>query len=197
MRKLALFDFDGTITIKDSLDAFFRFISTKQTYLFKKYLLTLPYVILYRIGLISAEKAKIKRIRSFFAPYDFEYICKKAAEFSESYLPSIVKESAMNEIRVHLNSGHEVYIVSASLDILLKSWCEENKIGLITNTLQMSNNVCSGIFEQPDCNGEEKVARVRKQFDLSQYEVISAYGDTVNDLPMLSLATNKYYRHFT
>jgi phosphoserine phosphatase len=45
-----------------------------------------------------------------------------------------------------------------------------------------------------ECSGGEKVRRIRERYDLTQYPIIYAYGDTDEDREMLELAHEKYYR---
>jgi phosphoserine phosphatase len=47
-----------------------------------------------------------------------------------------------------------------------------------------------------NCHGEEKVRRILEQHNMSDYEVVYAYGDTAGDLPMMKLAGNSFYKPF-
>ncbi|EXW35564.1 HAD-supersubfamily IB, PSPase-like domain protein, partial [Acinetobacter baumannii 44857_9] len=44
------------------------------------------------------------------------------------------------------------------------------------------------------CGYLEKVNRIKNKYDLTQYTIIYAYGDTPNDYAMLELAHRKYYK---
>lgn len=196
MRELALFDFDGTTTKLDSLDSFFKFISTKRTYLFNKYVLSLPHLLFYKLKIIDYHAVKYARIRFFFRKHTLDELLEKSENFSRGILPSLLRDSAMQRIRWHQNLGHTVYIVSASIDLILKTWCQSQNVGLITNTLEIINGKCTGNFLLPDCNGAEKVRRIKQMIVISDFTKIYAYGDTEMDLPMLELADEKYYCFF-
>ena len=47
-----------------------------------------------------------------------------------------------------------------------------------------------------DCNGLEKVRRIKKKYNLNKYAKIYAYGDTEGDKPMLDIADISFYRAF-
>lgn len=194
---IAFFDFDGTITTSDSLDDFFRYLSPNKFIYYKiKYFDTLIYLLLYKVNLISVEKLKIFRINKFFLLHDYDTILKKAKLFSENVLPKRIKQSAINQINLHLNNKIQVVVVSASLNILLEHFCYNYKIELITNHLVFNKNTNKYQFENIDCNFEEKVYRIKQNYDLSNYSNIYSYGDTNGDLAMLNIANFKYFKYF-
>src|ERR1700742_1362170 len=76
-QKIAFFDFDGTITTKDTLLEFIR--HSKGTFRFYLgFLLTSPWLVAYKIKLISNQSAKDRVLRFFFRnmPADrFDRLC--------------------------------------------------------------------------------------------------------------------------
>lgn len=193
MKNLALFDFDGTITTKDSLNEFLKYISkNKFEYLFLKYIRMLHFNLSYRGNLISYEILKKKRIEFFFKHKTFLELKNLGSLFSKQILPGLIKESAIKRIDFHLNNDDDIYIVSASLDIILNDWCERNKIKVITNVIDPESNIYKG----NDCNFEEKVRRIKQELNLENYDNVFAYGDSAGDNSMLEIADFKYFRSF-
>lgn len=194
---LVLFDFDGTITTQDSLDSFFRDISpNKLIYLKIKFIDTLFYFILYKLKIISLEKLKLKRINKYFSLYDNEKLLLKAINFSKYTLPKFVKNSAIEQIKMHKMYSHKVVVVSASLNILLTEFITSINIELITNDIVYDNKKKIYSFKKPDCNFHEKVIRIKSKYDLLDYKYIYAYGDSNGDYQMLSIANYKYFNYF-
>lgn len=194
MKTLALFDFDGTITSKDTLTEFIRLLQPNKCKRFMlKYVLTFPHIALYTLRLISSDMLKKARMRVFFRGKTYAELKTAGKNFAGSVLPKLVKQSASEAIDRHLANGDDVFIVSASLDIILKPWCEQRCVGMITNIVDPRNNCYIG----HDCNGIEKVKKIKKRIDLAQYNVIYAYGDTKGDKQMLELAHKSYYQYFT
>lgn len=193
---IAFFDFDGTISNKDTVSIFQQMMKSKTEYLLGKFFFTLPYLFLYKIKLINVDHLKKARTHFFFKGKSEMDLKKKSEKFNKEILPGILRSAAIRRIHWHKERGDLVVIVSASLDILLKPFCKENALELITNELCFENGICNGNIHSAECNGNEKVNRIRHQYNLDDYEEIYAYGDTGGDLPMLSIATHKHFKPF-
>ena len=135
MRKLFLFDFDGTLTNSDSTKYFYKNISNIFQYFYCYYLI--PFIPLMRYYLLRGENFEIKKKRF----YGFQRVASpiKINSFisqSDNYMDLILKEETLECIRkIKENPNNDVFIVSASLSILLEKWTRREKIGLITNDL--------------------------------------------------------------
>jgi phosphatidylglycerophosphatase C len=189
---VAFFDFDGTITKKDSFVEFIKFIKGKR--IFIKGIITLsPILILYKLKFISNNKAKQKVISYFFKGYKKSYFKSLANEFSLNYIDKIVNPKMIKIIKWHKNKGHKVVIVSASLECYLKPWCEKNDLELIATRLESKDGIITGNFLTENCYGKEKVKRIRELYNLNQFDYIYAYGDSEGDKYMLKLADKSFY----
>lgn len=192
---LALFDFDGTITSRDTLFEIIKF--SKGTAAFFAGMMVLsPVMALHRVGLVSAAKAKETVLRFFFAGMPaaaFESIC---VEFCRSQLPTIIRQGAIPKINEHLALGNRVIVVSASAQDWIVPWCSTLNIECVATRLQVSNNCITGRLASPNCNGSEKVRRIKELLTPSDYSPVYAYGDTAGDKPMLALADVTFYKPF-
>ena len=111
-------------------------------------------------------------------------------------IPALVRPNALARIEWHLEQHHTVVVISASMDIWLKSWCEKKKIELIATHLEVKEGVVTGRLASSNCYGPEKVNRIKSEIELASYPYIYAYGDSRGDAEMLAIAHEKYYRHF-
>lgn len=194
-KKLALFDFDHTISYRDSFLEFLKFsINYFRLIIGLPYLI--PVIMLYLFKIINNEKAKSIVIRYLYKNWTAERFEKSGKEFTTSILPRIVKESAVKRIQWHLDEGHSVYVVSASVDLWLKHWCGQYGIGLISTRLEMEDGEFTGRFLTPNCYGPEKVKRIKEAIKLEDYDYIYAYGDSRGDREMLAMADEPHYRTF-
>ncbi|MFW0883661.1 HAD-IB family hydrolase [Candidatus Acidulodesulfobacterium sp. H_13] len=192
--KIAFFDFDGTITTGDSLLRFIRFVVADRRFLTGLVALS-PVLILYKLKLIPNYKAKQKMLSWFFKDIAKDIFLKASMEYSLKHIDSIVRPKAIDKIKWHKDQGHKVVIVSASMECLLKPWCERNSIELLATKLKITDMVTGDLLTK-NCYGVEKVNRIKEEYSLNEYEYIYAYGDSIGDKHMLELANERYYKPF-
>lgn len=63
---------------------------------------------------------------------------------------------------------------------------------MICTGTKIINGKYSGDYSTPDCSCEQKKIRILERYNLDQYQKIYAYGNSEEDLDMLSLADFKY-----
>ncbi len=193
--KLALFDFDGTVTNRDSLKEFVKFVVGKPKYYWGLLVLS-PVLAAYLFKVITNSAAKERLIAYFFKDWNYEVFQKKADQYSLEQIDSILRPQAMDKISWHLKEGHQVVIVSASVDCWLQKWCDLNHLELVSTQLEIKNGKLTGRFLGKNCHGVEKVKRVEELYSLDQYQFIYAYGDSSGDRPLMSLAQESHYKPF-
>jgi phosphatidylglycerophosphatase C len=192
---LALFDFDGTLTSKDSLSDFIQYAVGKPAYYFGLILLS-PVLLVYLSGLIRNDVAKQKLMARYFKGWSFERYQQVANDYSRSEIDKIVRQQAIEKLNWHQQQGDRVIIVSASMEDWLKPWCDSKGVELLATRLMTENGIISGEFATANCHGEEKVNRVKELLNLSDYDRIFAYGDSSGDTEMLAIADECFYRKF-
>jgi phosphatidylglycerophosphatase C len=195
MQVIAFFDFDGTITTKDSLADFIQYAVGKTNYYVGLFTLS-PMLIAYMLKFIPNHIAKEKLIAHFFKSGDARQFQKLAEQYSLERIDKIVRPKAIEKIRWHQNQGHQVVIVSASIESWLRAWCDKNNIELIATRLEVKGRKLTGKFATKNCYGLEKANRVKEAFELSLYDHIYAYGDSHGDKELLALAVESFYKPF-
>lgn len=195
-KALALFDFDETITSKDSFLEFLKF-SLPLPFLLFGLLILSPVIFLYLIKVINNYTAKEIVISFFYKNWTREKFQKKAEAFTEKVLEKIIRESAVKRIQWHKENNHSVYVVSASIDFWMRPWCRQMGINLISTKLTLENDKFTGKFLTPNCYGPEKVKRIKEEMDIARFDRIYAYGDSRGDKEMLALADEPFYRYFS
>lgn len=194
-KTLALFDFDGTITTKDSFIPFMFFAcgSAKSILIF---ILTFPYVVAYILKLcplITMKEAFLKLMIRGWTREKFDSVAK---DFYAEVIRPLVKQSAADAIRKHLADGADVSLVSASPEDWLRPFTEEFGINLIATRLEVVDGRYTGKILGNNCKKAEKVARVRERYDVGSYTDIYAYGDSNGDTEMLAMSNHPHYRFF-
>jgi phosphatidylglycerophosphatase C len=192
---IAFFDFDGTITTKDTLLEFIKFSKgTLRFYL--GFLIYSPYLFAYKAKIISNQVAKEKILRHFFRNMPVSHFRDLCERFATEGLPSLLRPKAMEEIQNLKSKGITIVIVSASPENWIRPWTNRLNLELIATRLETAGDHLTGNIYERNCHGEEKVKRINNNYILSEYEKIFAYGDSSGDRPMLALATESFYKPF-
>lgn len=155
-----------------------------------------PVLIAMKLGIVSKAAAKERMLALFFKGMKLDKFNELGRRFINEKLPSLIRMDAMQKVQEHLANGDEVVVVSASASNWMGQWCADHQLKHITTKLQSENNIISGKLNGPNCNGKEKVSRIKEAFNLADYSTIYCYGDTDGDKPMLALATHPNYRVF-
>ncbi len=192
---LALFDFDGTVTEKDSLADFIQFAVGRPRYYLGLAFLS-PMLTGYTLKIVPNHIAKERLIAHFFRGWDAEQFRTLAEQYSLEKIDAMTRSKAMERVRWHQNEGHDVVIVSASMAEWLQPWCDQNSIVLISTRLEVKEGRLTGRFATKNCYGPEKANRVKAAYDLSRYDHIFAYGDSRGDRELLALADEPFYKPF-
>lgn len=191
--ELALFDFDHTVTAGDSYGRFLRRIATPQQLARARWTLG-PWLLGYRIGLVSAVALRRRATHEAFAGRHAAGIAGHAERFAAEELPAMLRPEMAERIARHRDQGHRRVLVSASLDLYLAPWCRTQGMELLCNRLETAEGRLTGRYAGRDI-GPHKAAAIRAHCgDLSAYARIHAYGDSREDRPMLALAHERWYR---
>ena len=194
-RHLALFDFDGTITRKDTFIEVIRYkVGTPK--LAMGMLALSPVLVLYKLKLIRNWRAKEIMFGFFFRNTPADVFKKLGEDFAKEKLPDLIRPSALEKIKSHQAAGHDIFIVSASAPDWIKPWSDSFGIKVIGTSWEIKDGVITGKIQGKNCYGPEKKTRILERVVTSDYDTISVYGDTSGDKEMLTLATHKFYRFF-
>lgn len=194
-RTIAAFDFDGTITTRDTFVPFlFRCNGFWRTAF--SFISHLPTALRVGIRLESRDKLKALMIKDALSGRSRDELENYGLAHAQHVL-GLCRPRAMERIAWHKEQGHELVMVSASLDIYLHFVAQ--KLGfnalLCTEVLYDSSDNCLGRFES-NCRRGVKVDKLRSRYgDLGQY-CLYGYGDTVGDQEMLAVSNHSFFRPF-
>ena len=178
-KNIAFFDFDGTITHEDTFTPFI-YQSLDAKAIRQGKLRLLPYILAWKMGWLSASAIRQKVFHYAFAGKSQPEILQRGNDHSQVFIPQTLRENAMQRRAWHQARGDTVVVVSASLDVYLRPWCQQHNLELLCSEVEFQNGAAT--------------ARILANYSLADYEEIFAYGDTPEDFAMLALATTKIYR---
>lgn len=194
MRKLYCFDFDGTITYKDTMFMYLKFYDPAKFRL--QFLKHVPLFVLLKLKLAETEKVKKSFIGSVLKGQTQEKIEKKSRQFFNEHYPKIIRENALDFIQNIDRDNTQSLLVTASLDIWAKPFAEAFNMQLVSTKAEFQNGVFTGNFIGRNCNGKEKLERIKAEISDQKYDKIIAFGDTSGDKPMLKWANEGHYQFF-
>jgi len=194
-KTLAIFDFDGTLTSKDTFLELIKYHNGFFRYWLGIIQLS-PIILLHLMNVIPNWRAKECVLSFFFKGISLEEFESLCEAFAKKSIPSIIKLEAQLKLDWHKMQGHDIAIVSASAENWLKAWCESNNVTLVATRLEIENGCLTGRLMGKNCYGPEKLVRLKERYNLECYSEIYVYGDSRGDREILSIATHPFYRKF-
>lgn len=196
-RIVAAFDFDGTITNRDTFTAFIRFVKGEWGF-WKGIFANFPYLLAFALKLYPNAKAKQKLFSYYFRGMDYPEFRKYGRDFAASCHGNLIRPDAWKTLKAHLSHGDQVYIVSASLT----EWVEpffreiETVTVLATKPEVDPGGKLTGFFRSANCYGPEKVRRLFEKEPVRDSYVLYAYGDSKGDKELIESADYGKYNCF-
>ena len=192
MKRIYAFDFDGTLTTRDTLLAFIRYAKGTGAFLWG-FLRHAHLLVLMKLRLYPNWKAK-QRVFSYFfkgmSLEEFDTLCRQFAADNRQLL----RPEGVKTLQQAQADGAEVLIVSASIDNWVQPFFPEVKV--VCTQVEVKNGHLSGLFLTQNCYGEEKVRRILALYpDRSEYRLI-AFGDSRGDKELLAFADEAHYKPF-
>ena len=184
MRKVYAFDFDGTLTTRDTLIAFIRYACGTPRFLFG-FLLHAPLLVLMKLRLYSNGKAKQRVFSWFFKGMTIETFDALCQDFARTHR-HLLRPDTVRILEQALTERAEVLIVSASID----NWVQPffPSVTILGTQVEVIDGRLTGRFLTPNCYGQEKVRRILAIHpDRSSYH-LTAYGDSRGDRELLAFA---------
>ncbi|WP_312933320.1 HAD family hydrolase [Pseudomonas sp.] len=192
---LSVFDFDGTLTHRDSFLPFLLYAFGKRAFAGRA-LRMLPDCFRYLGKGLSRDELKAILIATFLTGVEEQWVQRKAGEFRAAYWKRLMRPAGVRSVAAEVASGAHVTICSASPRIVLKPFAEHLGIKLIATELEVVDGRLTGAISGNNCRCEAKVLRLEAVYGaLDQYR-LRAWGDTRGDHELLAAAQEPHWRHF-
>lgn len=198
MRKtiIAVFDFDGTITRKDTLLEFIRFTRGNRKF-YGCFLLFSPLLIAMKLKMLPNWQVKQRMFSFLYRGVSIEMFNQWGAEFY-AIIDHMLRPKAMEALKLHRINKDKIVIISASVENWIAPWAIKNNIDTIVATkIEIDKKgLLTGRFLTKNCYGQEKVNRFLELFpNRSDYQLV-AYGDSRGDREMIEFADDGFYNVF-
>jgi len=193
---IAAFDFDGTLTNRDSFLPFLRKLIGKKKFILGMIWIS-PFILAYFLKVIPNWLAKEQLLSHFLGGKDLSFVARIAEQFALEDIPKLLNPRAIEQLHFHQMQGHKIILISASLEIYLLPFSEVMGIDYVIATqLETKSNVLTGKISGKNCYGPEKVNRLEKVLGNLKDYCIYAYGDSRGDQELLSVSTFPHFRSF-
>jgi phosphatidylglycerophosphatase C len=191
---LVAFDFDGTLTVKDSFNAFLKWRAGRR---WTQGVIRLTPALITYVFDRNRSKLKAAAVREFLKGATVTQIENDARAFAEAHAPSLLRPDALAVWRGWRAKGAKMVIVTASPEITVAPFARGLGADMLIGTRLMINEdgrIVGGL-DGNNCRAKEKVLRLREVFG-PDVQLTAAYGDTSGDTEMLAIADEKGYRIF-
>lgn len=193
---IVAFDFDGTLTIRDSFTSFLKWRAGPLRWV-QGLTRLIPAVFAY-LGDRDRGRIKVASVREFLMDADRKALEAEAERFAAEIWPRFMRPDALATWEDWGRRGAHRVIVTASPETTVAPFAlrlgAENLIG--TRLAFDEQNRVLGTFVGGNCRGEEKMHRLRAVYGPDMV-LAAAYGDTSGDAQMIAAAKEKGYRVFT
>ena len=194
-RPLVAFDFDGTLTCRDSFIAFLIWRAGPA-----RFALGLARLIPAGLGYLRHHHrgiAKAAMVGEFLRGAPRVTLEAEATRFAAVAGRRLLRPDAMRRWRAWRNEGARLVIVTASPETLIAPFAHGLGADLLIGTRLAfdEDDRVVGAFVGANCRGREKVIRLEEAFG-ADMRLEAAYGDSDGDREMLAAARTSGYRVF-
>jgi len=195
---VAAFDFDGTLTWRDTLLPFLRRLLGLPTLLWVLWVCS-PWLIAYALRLTSNHRAKAVLLHAALAGRTVDEVQRCAQAFVKDDLPLQWRPWGLQQLVQHQQAGHRCVLVSASTSPYMHlAGASLGVDAVLCTEMEVADGRYTGRMLTANCHGEEKVHRLQAWLSTRYGDTatpeLHAYGDTRGDLPLLRLASKAWYR---
>lgn len=192
-RRIAAFDFDGTLTYRDTLVPFLvrAFGARRVAAAVSRTASTAARA---RLGRLEGElhhrdATKEALLADLFAGRDAAWVSAQGKAFATT-LHRRLRSEMVEQVAWHRSEGHELVIVSAGLSAYLEPFARRhhfNQVMAVELETDESGTL-TGALAGPNVRGPEKEVRLRAWFGDEPPEMLWAYGNSSGDRELLAMA---------
>jgi len=192
-RPLVFFDVDDTLVNGQTQKILGKYLYKNGKVSIAFVIKILFYFLMWRIGIVKNVVPIRKEAYKIIGGWEVSEIEKLLRECFSKEIRARIFPQALDLIKKHQIKGHEVILISGSIDCLLRIIKEYIGIKFVIATvLKVENDRYTGEVLGPVIHGESKVGAILNfisEHDFSLEESY-AYSDDVSDLPLLRLVEN-------
>ena len=177
MQKIVVFDFDKTLTVKDTNLLFFTFVGRTKSFYYFRLIIYIVFVIIRKFRLISNTLLKNVGLLIFINGKTEKEINELSYNFSRSIK---LKKPVVNILKNYITDGKRVIIITASIDKYVKAIFPD--VEVIGSLLDFESKY---IKLKNHCYHEEKINRLK---NIGIFKINILFTDSISDLPLVRIS---------
>ncbi len=192
-RRIAAFDFDGTLTRRDTLLPFLVRVCGPLA-VAKAFWTIAPGTVRSRVrpssgGLHHRDSSKAALLHALLAGRDAAWFTEAGTDFARG-LPRRIRPEMAEQVAWHRAQGHELVLVSASLLTYLEPFAAAQGFDhVIAVGLEVSaDGTLTGALTRPNVRGPEKAVRLREWLEGQSPAMLWGYGNSSGDRELLAMS---------
>ncbi len=198
LRRIAAFDFDGTLSRRDTLVPFLAMASGRRRFA----------QVCGRLGLAGARRSvdlrdrddvKQQLLRELFVGRDEEELRRLGARYARDLLSDQLRPDVLSRLEDHRRAGHEVLFVSASLVYYLEPLAELLGVrAVLAVELAQQEGRLTGGLARPNVRAEQKAVRLRDWLGAPDSGPLEGtrlwgYGNSSGDHALLEMSDHAFW----
>lgn len=193
MSTQALYDFDGTITSKDTTILLLVALLKLRPWRLSGLIWFLLRMIVASDSL-SKQEHKNKAIGYLIKDLSDMRLNRALKDFRNK-VKFLYRPSVLASIDQAIQDGCTVVIVTASPSFAISECVSDLPVILLGTEFEKEKNIYTGLLKSKNCYGKEKVNRINEWATSNKIElsVQSAWSDHFSDFDMLSLSAKRYW----
>jgi HAD superfamily hydrolase (TIGR01490 family) len=191
--KQALYDFDGTVTSKDTTILLLGELLKLRPWRF----FGLTWLLLRMI--VTSDSASKQRYKNKAIGYLIKGLgdmhLSEALKSFRNKIKFLYRPSVLASIDQAREDNCEVLIVTASPSFAISDCMSDLPVIVLGTDFEKKENIYTGLLKSENCYGQEKVNRINEWAKSNNItlNVQYAWGDHISDFNMLSLSKERYW----
>jgi HAD superfamily hydrolase (TIGR01490 family) len=194
---IAAFDFDGTLTYRDTLIPYLAFCCGWPRLIWAGFK-NLPALLGYMLGHIDRKQIKEIFLTELLKGLPISQLKESGTAFIHAHINSNLRPKGIERLKWHQSKGHRCILISANLNVNLEAWAKEMGFERLISSEVAADSAgnATGRLAGENCWGPEKRARLEKLLGSKSGYLLYAYGDSRGDQEMLELADFPFLNKF-
>ena len=199
LRRVAAFDFDETLTRRDTLVPFLFRVAGPLRFVVAC-LKVVAAGVRGQVSLLDRDAVKERLLALLFVGRSEAQLRRLAEQYARTILHDGIDDATLARLRAHLDRGDEVVFVSASLEYYLRPVAETLGIhDVIGVELAAVEGLLTGELAHPNVRAEQKAVRLRERLGQPAEGPLEgielwAYGNSSGDHALLEMADHPFWR---